>query len=399
MTATLDPVISLGLGYAALLAASARGLPAQASIAIMMLVYAVLAASPGQIVAAAAGLAEWPDLRVFVYIALSLAVAGLMRELGLLDRLVSGLSRMGCGFSAAAVPAAVGLLPMPGGALVSAMAVSRVYREAGLRPHWMVYINYWFRHIWVPVWPLFQSVLITAAVLDVDPMTVVASTWPAGVAAAAAGVAVSARTLAGMRCGRRGSLRDLAAAWPLLLIAVAGLATPLGLLGGLALALGSMLAVYRPRATQLRRAAAFALSPRIHVVLLEALLFKELLLATGAPEGLTRLASGLPAELVVYVVPFILGLGAGGENFFAATAMPLLTPYLVEGDGSLNGALLLVAYAGGYLGVMASPVHLCFALTVDYFRSDAARPMALTLASIGVTTLLVYLTYYAVAAP
>ncbi len=48
------------------------------------------------------------------------------------------------------------------------------------------------RHIWIPVWPLFQGVLITAAVLGVSVWQVVEWAWPGALFAAAVGVAVAA---------------------------------------------------------------------------------------------------------------------------------------------------------------------------------------------------------------
>ncbi|MEB3851487.1 MAG: DUF401 family protein, partial [Desulfurococcales archaeon] len=130
-----------------------------------------------------------------------------------------------------------------------------------------------------------------------------------------------------------------------------------------------------------------AVRPRIHGVLLEALMFKNLLIATGAPGALMGAlqSSGVPAVAVAYLLPFTLGLSAGGENFFAATAMPLLAGLIASGSG-IDWRMMLVAYTGGYLGVMASPVHLCLVLTSEYYESGLGKPLALTLASIGVAT-------------
>ncbi len=385
--------MALIASYLALVAASAKGLSAQLSIAVMIAVYALLTSSPADPAHALLSLAEWSDVRVFVYIVFSLFTAGVMREAGILRTMVKSLESINCRVAGIAVPALVGLLPMPGGALVSAMAIKDLYDSAKLEPHWKVYLNYWFRHVWVPSWPLFQSVLITAAVLSTTPLSVVSATWPATPIAIAAGLVVAYPVLTRLRCKppARAMLKEFSwSIWPFIAIALLAILTPLGLLGALIVTALLTVLVYKPGRDQLTRALRFALSPRIHIVLFEALYFKELLLLTGAPSALVEAASMLPPLLTVYMVPFIMGLGAGGENFFAATAIPLLRDYLVTPNG-LNTPLLLVAYTGGYLGVMASPVHLCFALTVDYFRSNPAKAMAPVLAAIALTTLAVYL--------
>ncbi|MGB4548029.1 MAG: DUF401 family protein, partial [Syntrophales bacterium] len=60
----------------------------------------------------------------------------------------------------AGLPALVGLLPMPGGALFSAPLVASVDSEKELDENHKVAINYWFRHIWEYWWPLYPGVIL-----------------------------------------------------------------------------------------------------------------------------------------------------------------------------------------------------------------------------------------------
>lgn len=83
-----------------------------------------------------------------------------------------GVAAFGLGVLAA-IAAAIGLLPMPGGAYISAVVVDPLYDKMGPKSHQKTFPNYWMRHIWIPVWPLFQDVLITAAVLGVSVWEVV----------------------------------------------------------------------------------------------------------------------------------------------------------------------------------------------------------------------------------
>lgn len=132
-----------------------------------------------------------------------------------------------------------------------------------------------------------------------------------------------------------------------------------------------------------------AVKPTIHLVLLESLYFKNLLLDTNMGASMEDLANsiGLSPYILVFIVPFILGLAAGGENFFAATAMPALIPYLLSGS-SVSWGLLALAYLGGFMGVMGSPVHLCLALTVDYFDSSIGRVLLKTYETIFLSVII-----------
>jgi len=60
----------------------------------------------------------------------------------------------------AGLPALVGLLPMPAGALFSAPFVAAVDEGGELELSHKVAINYWFRHIWEYWWPLYPGVIL-----------------------------------------------------------------------------------------------------------------------------------------------------------------------------------------------------------------------------------------------
>jgi hypothetical protein len=47
--------------------------------------------------------------------------------------------------------------------------------------------------------------------------------------------------------------------------------------------------------------------------------------------------------------------------------IPLMVTNVVHQDR------LMLAYCGGFCGVLLSPTHLCLVLTKDYFRADFAK--------------------------
>jgi len=54
----------------------------------------------------------------------------------------------------------------------------------------------------------------------------------------------------------------------------------------------------------------------------------------------------------------------------------VLLPRIVEslaGGTAIHYGRLAFAYAGGELGVLLSPVHLCLLLSRDYFKADFGR--------------------------
>jgi hypothetical protein len=80
--------------------------------------------------------------------------------------------------------------------------------------------------------------------------------------------------------------------------------------------------------------------------------------------------SQVPLALIIGFLPFLAGLVTGIAIGFAGTAFPIVVGF-VNADPSLQqiGALVL-AFSMGYAGMMLSPVHLCFLLTIDYFSAS-----------------------------
>ncbi|MET1101769.1 MAG: DUF401 family protein [Pyrodictiaceae archaeon] len=383
-------------GYAALTILSIRYRNAVIAIAAMILVYYVLSTNPFDIIGALFILLSWNDLRVFVFIFLSIFLAGVLREKGILNMLVESTSSLGCRFSLLSVPALIGLLPMPGGALVSAIAMKDKYlKDARLSPEWATFLNYWFRHIWVPSWPLFQSIIITASVFSIEPSLIVIHTWPATIAVIIGGLIVALATLIHTRCSSEASLGlFVKSIWPFIVLALLVFLAKIPLLEALIITILVVLVVLRPGERELVGALRLATKPTIHAVLFEALLFKDLLLVSQGPRTIMGVLTslGLSQPLLVYLIPFILGLSAGGENFFAATAMPLLSTMIKTADG-INWRLLYLAYSGGFLGVMLSPVHLCLVLTLEYYRADMSKTMAMVFAAVLISILFTYFMY------
>ena len=70
----------------------------------------------------------------------------------------------GQGISLVLIPAAIGLVPMPGGALFSAPLVGRTAQNSSNSPEWKAAVNYWFRHILEYWWPLYPVVIVTLSI-------------------------------------------------------------------------------------------------------------------------------------------------------------------------------------------------------------------------------------------
>ncbi len=117
----------------------------------------------------------------------------------------------------------------------------------------------------------------------------------------------------------------------------------------------------------------FKESISLNVILMVAgiMVFKGMLDASGAIEALPLFfrESGLPPVVVLFALPFIVGLLTGLTVAFVGATFPIITAML---GGHPDPAMVTFAFASGFAGVMLSPTHLCLVLTVRYFKADLA---------------------------
>ena len=283
----------------------------------------------------------------------------------------------------AVLPALVGLLPMIGGAMFSAPMVNEVGDRLGVSEVRKTFVNYWFRHIWEPIFPLYPAMILAAALLDLTPAQLAQATWPMTMAAVTGGLLFG---LLGMRrhgtaglppVPRTRSLRVLATSiWPIALVIILSLILSIdehiNLILSLVITIGLTVIVRRIPL----RDGWMLLRKRIPwltmLVILGALSFRRVLDNSGAvvavSDGLSELQ--IPAMAVAFGLPFIAGLLTGLSPAAYSIGFPVALPLAATDGGSIAPAWAMWLMAGGLLGALLSPVHLCLALTREYFKTE-----------------------------
>ncbi len=282
----------------------------------------------------------------------------------------------------AALPALVGLLPMVGGAMFSAPMVDEVGDRLGADGGRKTFVNYWFRHLWELIFPIYPSVLVVMALLGLTVTQLASATWPLIVAAATGGLLFG---LVGLP--RRGahdpdpssrahSLRILATStWPVALVIALSLTLPIDERISLALSLvvtiALMMAVKRIPVRSLGEILREHIPWKSVVVIFGALIFRRVLENSGAVLAVSDALTGLniPPAVVAFGVPFIASLLTGLIVAGFSIGIPMILPLVAGDGGTITPAWTAWLVAAGFLGAMLSPVHLCLALTRVYFKT------------------------------
>jgi len=322
------------------------------------------------------------SLEMTATLALTMVMENILRTTGMLGKMVSSLSAAISDRRVvmASLPAMIGMLPSPGGAVFSAPMVGEAAQGVEATGEQKALINYWYRHIWEYVSPLYPGIILASGLTGISTQQLFLAHLPFALTVVFGGAIFCFR---GIKPGKevisgtvRGRWREmgqfLLMSSPILvslsLVVIFKISSVIALSGGVLL----LLLAHRYTPSGILKVLKESLSFKALFLVLGIMLFQEVLRATGAISGISGwfASSALPVPLVVAVIPFIAGIMTGLTVGYVGITFPLLLPLMGAGQPSLW--LEALAFASGFAGVMLSPVHLCFVLTREYFSADTA---------------------------
>jgi hypothetical protein len=271
---------------------------------------------------------------------------------------------------------------MAGGAMFSAPMVDEVGDRIGVDQERKLFVNYWFRHIWEYCFPLYPAVMLAAALLNLETFQFAAMTWPLTAVAALSGVVFGLIGIPNQPdnepspSARRDSVRTLVTSvWPVVMVIVLSLTLPIhpgaALILSLVVTTALMMAVKRVSVRTLGRILYERIPWETVAVVFGALVFRRVLDGSGAVSAVSHAltASHVPPAVVAFFIPFISGLLTGLAIGAISIGFPVALPLIASG-GAIAPGWAAWLMAGGFLGVMCSPLHLCLSLTQAYFEAD-----------------------------
>ena len=319
-----------------------------------------------------------PTVRLVFVIILIMLLAELASQYGYLEIFTRALEKLISDrrINMCLIPAFGGLLPMPGGAMWSAPLVNSVAGEGEISPEERTFINYWFRHVWEYVLPVYPGVVVASAILSFPIERVIVAQAPLSAAAIVGGIIV---LLSRIKKGpadaekRRPAARDfldlLSGIWPFAFVIalVVGFKADLLVVLVVTIVLIAFLKKTRPR--NMAHLARRAFSVSTLTLVLGVMAFKEVMEVGKVVSVFPGLLASLrvPDAAVLFVVPMLVGLLTGITQAFVGVTFPVVMPFILSASSPASAAAL--AYAGGFLGVLLSPVHLCLVLTYQYFKA------------------------------
>lgn len=266
------------------------------------------------------------------------------------------------------MPMLIGMLPSLGGAYFSAPMVDESTKGLKMTQEEKGFINFWFRHPWEYVLPLYPGILLASAISGVELRALIIANLPYALTILLTGFFLSMREVKGnvesVEVSRKGFFSFIPIGIIILLVIVFHMELHLALI---ILVIG-LFAFYRYGISRILSALKYGFALEVILLVLGVMLFKELMDGTGAVRNLGEffISKGIPILPLLFILPFISGFLTGITVGSVSSTFPLLLHML---HGSPIGAVSF-AFASAFLGVLLSPVHVCLILTREYFNAD-----------------------------
>jgi integral membrane protein (TIGR00529 family) len=258
------------------------------------------------------------------------------------------------------VPALIGLMPMPGGALFTAPIVKNSLPEEN--PLKLAVKNYWFRHTIEFFWPIYPAVVLVSELSGIHPGKVSLTLFPVFAIAFLLGWFF----FNGKQLPRLSKPRSFFNLLPLIPVLGTGvLILIFKVPGWFALLLStSGYAVFRRRYLLKTLKQVFN-KWDVFLVLFLVYIYKVIVEHSGVGEGIAAefVRWNLSPWILLIFLPLVSGISTGITQAAVGISLPVLMEVF-----SSKYAVYTYMFAVG--GVILSPVHLCVVLSAKFFEVE-----------------------------
>jgi integral membrane protein (TIGR00529 family) len=323
-------------------------------------------------------------LKLMASLLLILFFSALMKETGNMARAISALQEIfrDARATVAVIPAVIGLLPVPGGAILSAPLVNEASDDLRLSPERRTFLNYWFRHIWEYSLPTYPGIILISSIVGVPVAKIFWVNFPLTLVSLVVGILLGFR---GIRPSSgpaapltfqhilRNAVSLMRNFLPLFLLLLLTLYFKLHLLYSTLIAILAVVLFFRLPFSLLRQLGKESFSWEIVFLISGVMIFKKILETSGAMHSIagefTQL--GMPVPLLITVIPCLFGFITGYATGMAGLSFPVLLPFMLGSEHIM--IYILLAYGLGMSVTLLSPTHACLILTREYYQADIAK--------------------------
>jgi integral membrane protein (TIGR00529 family) len=310
-----------------------------------------------------------------------------MQETGAIDALITSLRAFfSKGGTLGLIPAVYGLMPNPGGSLFSAPLVDTEGTKFKLNKDQKNFLNVWFRHIWFPIYPISQAMIIICSVnfSNIPMGTLILANFIGFIAFIIIGFFFLRRFIGSHQKKTGSTPKKFQGLIYLLPPIVPILFYPLTYLGltetrcfliGVTVSIFLLYVLTRSDKKTFAAIVKKSLTWKLAFAVFGIIIFQEMFKASQVHVLIQQMMSSVafPALVIIIIIPFLLGALTGSDfGALAPLSYSLVTPFFSFTGVSLLGLTSLI-FISSFLGYLISPIHLCNVLSSDYLKTDMTR--------------------------
>jgi integral membrane protein (TIGR00529 family) len=336
----------------------------------------------------------------------------LYKETGIINKLSESISRIvnNPKIVLGIVPAVIGLLPVAGGALMSAPLVDVEAEKLKLKPQRKAFINLWFRHTIFPVYPLSPPIIMTATLAGVTIPLIILYQIPAVLVMIIVGYIIgfwkikSPKNEAIDSENRANSnFRDFLISFsPILATIILAIALniiePSVFKEGRDVVIAVFIGLIVLIAISKMNVATFTKPFKswgiygITFAAYGAFLLRAVIIAPEVRQVFSSIVTngnGASSTILLITLPAVLGVLTGSPVSGVAISFPILC-----GAPPIAANIAALVYMSTYLGYTIAPTHLCFTFTADYFKCSLGKIYKYVIPSFIATFLTAIIIYF-----
>lgn len=282
---------------------------------------------------------------------------------------------------------------------MSAPMVDAEADKLGLDDSKKTFINIWFRHAIIPVYPVTQFIILTAALTQTGIDELIIRQILVVIVMIAVGYFIGLRKTQPQKTDNTETEANTKANLKLLLISFLPIIITVFLTAALNIDIEvatlagviTILAITKTKATVFKKTLKNRAVWEVTLAAFAAMLLKNVTVSSGASEiiGTTLANTNMPAIMLLSVVPAALGFLMGSPSAAVALSVPILAETVVfipETAGLL--------FISAYLGYMIAPTHLCLVFTAQYFKSSINRSFKYLIPATVISMVAALITYF-----
>ena len=295
-----------------------------------------------------------------------------MEESGLMMEMIQKM-RISRKSSLMMIPALFGLLPVPGGALMSAPIVQQIDSEEEATKK--VSINVWYRHMLIMVYPLSSSLILSSFLTDINLYVLVLGLIPGLIVMWLIGYITLVKNVSPFtEQGERDIKRALHNLLPILIAPILdfvgrtffNFSVPeLFLLIGLVFSIWLALRFSKMNFSNVKTISKKMKIWRFPLIIFSMFIFLEVFVLSGAPEEIASLDFSV---FLLILIGFFLGFATGRIQLPISILIPIYLASITVLTMSLIDFIFI--YTSSFLGYLITPLHPCVAYSTEYFETD-----------------------------